>query len=74
MIATEVAATQRERPMKQITAIIKPFKLDEVREVFSGRRRRERTDGHQAGVKGFGPPERPELYRGASTWSISCQK
>ena len=41
--------------MKQITAIIKPFKLDEVREALA-----------DVGVKGFGRQKgHTELYRGA---------
>jgi nitrogen regulatory protein P-II 1 len=54
---------QREDPMKKVEAIIKPFKLDDVREALS-----------QAGitgmtaieVKGFGRQKgHTELYRGA---------
>jgi nitrogen regulatory protein P-II 1 len=52
-----------ERPMKQITAVIKPFKLEEVREALAevGVTGLTVTD-----VKGFGRQKgHTELYRGA---------
>lgn len=49
--------------MKKITAIIKPFKLDEVREALSDANINGLTVTE---VKGFRPPERP--YR-ALSWS-----
>ena len=49
--------------MKQITAIIKPFKLDEVREALSGMGVQGITVTE---VKGFGRQKgHTELYRGA---------
>ena len=58
--------------MKKIEAIIKPFKLDEVKEALA--------DVGVLGltvteVKGFGRQKgHTELYRGPSTSSTSCQK
>ena len=50
-------------PMKMITAIIKPFKLDEVREALSGLGVQGITVTE---VKGFGRQKgHTELYRGA---------
>lgn len=49
--------------MKKITAIIKPFKLDEVREALSGKGISGMTVSE---VKGFGRQKgHTELYRGA---------
>jgi nitrogen regulatory protein PII len=58
--------------MKLVTAIIKPFKLDEVREALS-------SIGVQGitvtEVKGFGRQKgHTELYRGRNTWWISCPR
>ena len=49
--------------MKLIIAIIKPFKLDEVRDALAARRRR----GHDGfGGQGFGRQKgQTEIYRGA---------
>ena len=58
--------------MKQITAIIKPFKLEEVREGLA--------DVGVTGltvteVKGFGRQKgHTELYAAPSTWSTSCPR
>ena len=61
--AQRCPAQPRERPMKKVEAIIKPFKLDEVKEAL-----------HEIGingltvteVKGFGRQKgHTELYRGA---------
>ena len=60
---TRIGKTRRKATMKQITAIIKPFKLDEVREALA--------DVGVTGltvteVKGFGRQKgHTELYRGA---------
>src|SRR5258708_2291702 len=57
------AAQQQERSMKMVTAIIKPFKLDEVREALSAIGVQGITVTE---VKGFGRQEgHTELYRGA---------
>ena len=58
--------------MKLITAVIKPFKLDEVREALLavGVSGLTVTD-----VKGYGRQKgHTELYRGSNTRSICCQK
>src|SRR5207244_6390499 len=66
---TTVAASARSpggderRPMKRIDAIIKPFKLDEVKEVLSKAGINGMTVDE---VKGFGRQKgHTELYRGA---------
>jgi nitrogen regulatory protein P-II 2 len=52
-----------EKPMKMVTAIVKPFKLDEVREALSGIGVQGITVTE---VKGFGRQKgHTELYRGA---------
>jgi nitrogen regulatory protein P-II 2 len=52
-----------ENPMKMVTAIVKPFKLDEVREALSGIGVQGITVTE---VKGFGRQKgHTELYRGA---------
>jgi len=52
-----------ERPMKQITAVIKPFKLEEVREALA---EVGVTGLTVTEVKGFGRQKgHTELYRGA---------
>jgi|TARA_R100000353_G_scaffold103116_1_gene74517 nitrogen regulatory protein P-II 2 len=59
----EVAAFTKEKAMKLVTAIIKPFKLDDVREALSeiGVQGVTVTE-----VKGFGRQKgHTELYRGA---------
>jgi nitrogen regulatory protein P-II 2 len=54
---------EEERPMKFVTAIIKPFKLDEVREALSAIGVQGITVTE---VKGFGRQKgHTELYRGA---------
>ncbi len=54
---------EAQTPMKMITAIIKPFKLDEVREALSGLGVQGITVTE---VKGFGRQKgHTELYRGA---------
>jgi nitrogen regulatory protein P-II 1 len=55
--------TRKERRVKKIEAIIKPFKLDEVKEALA----REGVDGMTISeVKGFGRQRgHSELYRGA---------
>jgi nitrogen regulatory protein P-II 2 len=56
-------AFQKERIMKMLTAIIKPFKLDEVREALSAIGVQGITVTE---VKGFGRQKgHTELYRGA---------
>ena len=58
--------------MKLITAVIKPFKLDDVREALSevGVQGMTVTE-----VKGFGRQKgHTELYRGQSTSSTSCRR
>ena len=53
----------RKRPMKQITAIVKPFKLDDVREALA---EVGVTGLTVTEVKGFGRQKgHTELYRGA---------
>ena len=57
------ANPEAKTPMKLITAIIKPFKLDEVREALSGLGVQGITVTE---VKGFGRQKgHTELYRGA---------
>ena len=57
------ANPEARTPMKMITAIIKPFKLDEVREALSGLGVQGITVTE---VKGFGRQKgHTELYRGA---------
>src|SRR5438105_15637199 len=54
---------QREPPMKKVEAIVKPFKLDEVREALS---ENGVTGLTVTEVKGFGRQKgHTELYRGA---------
>jgi nitrogen regulatory protein P-II 2 len=61
--AAQVAPTQPGETMKLVTAIIKPFKLDEVREALSGIGVQGITVTE---VKGFGRQKgHTELYRGA---------
>jgi nitrogen regulatory protein PII len=62
-MATRRSAERERRTMKKIEAIIKPFKLDEVKEALS----REGVDGMtMLEVKGFGRQKgHTELYRGA---------
>src|SRR3954452_6605712 len=56
--------------MKLVTAIIKPFKLDEVREALSGIGVQGITVTE---VKGFGRPKgHTELYRGAE-YVVDCR-
>ncbi len=58
--------------MKLITAIIKPFKLDEVREALSAIGVQGITVTE---VKGFGRQKgHTELYRARNTWSTFYQK
>ena len=58
--------------MKMVIAIIKPFKLDEVREALSGIGVQGVTVTE---VKGFGRQKgHTEMYRGPSTLSTSCPK
>jgi nitrogen regulatory protein P-II 2 len=58
--------------MKFITAIIKPFKLDEVREALSAIGVQGITVTE---VKGFGRQKgHTELTAARSMWSISCRK
>jgi nitrogen regulatory protein P-II 1 len=62
-IAQMVKVTREEGVMKKIEAIIKPFKLDEVKEALS----KEGVQGMTVSeVKGFGRQRgHTELYRGA---------
>ena len=63
MRGREAAPLQTETRMKLVTAIIKPFKLDEVREALSGIGVQGITVTE---VKGFGRQKgHTELYRGA---------
>ena len=58
--------------MKKIEAVIKPFKLDEVREALSeiGVSGLTVTE-----VKGFGRQKAiPSCIAGLNTWSISCPR
>ena len=58
--------------MKMVTAIIKPFKLDEVREALSAIGVQGVTVTE---VKGFGRQKgHTELYRGAEYVWISCPR
>ena len=58
--------------MKLITAVIKPFKLDEVREALSAIGVQGLTVTE---VKGFGRQKgHTELYRGPNTLSTSCPR
>ena len=57
--------------MKMVTAIIKPFKLDEVREALG---ELGVTGVTVTEVKGFGRQKDTELYRGAEYVSTSCPK
>ena len=58
--------------MKQITAVIKPFKLEEVREALA---ECGVTGLTVTEVKGFGRQKgHTELYRGAELWWTFCQK
>ena len=58
--------------MKMVTAIVKPFKLDEVREALSGIGVQGITVTE---VKGFGRQKgHTELYTARSTWSTSCPR
>jgi nitrogen regulatory protein PII len=61
--ATKAGPPEKERPVKKIEAIIKPFKLDEVKEALS----RAGVEGMTISeVKGFGRQRgHSELYRGA---------
>jgi nitrogen regulatory protein P-II 1 len=60
---TGAATVRRESPMKKIEAIIKPFKLDEVREALA---EVGVTGLTVTEVKGFGRQKgHTELYRGA---------
>jgi nitrogen regulatory protein PII len=58
--------------MKQITAIIKPFKLEEVREA---RAEQGVTGLTVTEVKGFGRQRAtPSCTVGPSTWSTFCRR
>lgn len=58
--------------MKLITAIIKPFKLDDVREAIANLGVEGLTVSE---VKGFGRQKgHTELYRGPSTRSTFCRR
>ena len=58
--------------MKQVTAIIKPFKLDEVREALSGIGVQGITVTE---VKGFGRQKAtPSCTAARSMWSTSCPR
>ena len=58
--------------MKLVTAIIKPFKLDEVREALSGIGVQGITVTE---VKGFGrQKDTPSSTEVRSTWLISCPR
>ena len=58
--------------MKLVTAIIKPFKLDEVREALSAI---GVTGITVTEVKGFGRQKgTPSSTAVRSTWSISCRR
>jgi nitrogen regulatory protein PII len=62
------SVTNREIPMKLVMAIIKPFKLDEVREALTGLGVQGLTVSE---VKGFGRQKgQTEIYRGAE-YSVS---
>jgi nitrogen regulatory protein P-II 2 len=59
----EAILAQREQPMKLIIAVIKPFKLDEVREALVGAGVEGLTISE---VKGYGRQKgQTEIYRGA---------
>src|SRR5262245_65692398 len=59
----EAAFLKKEHPMKKIEAIIKPFKLDEVKEALQEAGVQGMTVSE---VKGFGRQKgHTELYRGA---------
>ena len=58
--------------MKMVSAIIKPFKLDEVREALSGMGVQGITVTE---VKGFGRRRAtPSCTAARNTWSIFCPK
>ena len=58
--------------MKQITAVIKPFKLEEVREALA---EQGVTGLTVTEVKGFGARKAtPSSTAGPSTWSIFCPR
>jgi len=59
----DLCSVQREQPMKLIIAIVKPFKLDEVREALVGAGVEGLTISE---VKGYGRQKgQTEIYRGA---------
>ena len=58
--------------MKQVTAVIKPFKLDEVREALA---EVGVTGLTVTEVKGFGRQKGiPNFIAAPSMWSISCRR
>ena len=57
--------------MKLVTAIIKPFKLDDVREALSEISVQGMTVSE---VKGFGQKATPNYIEEQSTWLTSCRR